>query len=105
MPFAYYRVANKIVIPPVQKGLVLDISYEGLLAKVEPGLTLYADIRIDLDLSLAGGTVHQLFGRVLSLRSDAQGDYAGIEFATMGAQAERDIRHLVHLLIQGSATK
>ena len=105
LPFTYKFVVGKVVIPPRCKGVVLDISYEGLLAEVEPGASLYAEINVELDLSLVGGAVHNLYARVLSLRTDGPNHFAGIEFTSVSPKAEHDIRHLVQLLIQGSPLK
>jgi adenylate cyclase len=105
IPFAYQLVADKIIVPPVRNGVVLDLSYEGMLAQVESGLTQHADIHVELDLTLMGSTIHKLYAKVRSLRTDESRHFAGIEFTSVSPQGEKDIRHLVQLLIQGSPMK
>lgn len=105
IPFIYKSVANKIVVPPAQRGLVLDISYEGILAQVDPGLALHADIYIELDLSLTGSGTQSLYARVRRVQADDSRHFAGIEFTSLSPQCKHDIRHLVQLLIQGSPKK
>ena len=105
LPFAYRYVVGKVVMPARCQGVVLDISYEGMLAEVEPEVELYAEINVELDLSLIGSATHNLYARVLSLRTYDSKHFAGIEFTSMSTKAEHDIRHLVQLLIQGSPLK
>lgn len=105
LPFVYRTIADKIVLPQERRGMVLDISYEGMLASVDAGTELHSDICVDLDLSLVGGNMHRVYAKVLSVRQDVDGQYAGIAFTALSPQAERDIRLLVQLLVQGSPTK
>jgi adenylate cyclase len=103
--FTYQSIMDKIIMPSRQQGIVLDLSYEGILAEVEPGLALFEDIRLGLDLSLVSGRSHDIYGKVRSLRTDQERHFAGIEFTSVSPQCAQDIRHLVQLLIQGSPMK
>lgn len=105
LPFTCKRVIDKIVVPPAHAGLVLDISYEGILAQIDSELTLHEDIHLDLDLSLIGSRTHGIYARVLSLRHDGPRRFVGIGFTSVSPEGEHDIRHLVQLLIQGSSLK
>jgi adenylate cyclase len=103
--FTYQSIMDKIIMPSRQQGIVLDLSYEGILAEVEPGLSIFEDIRLGLDLSLVSGRSHDIYGKVRSLRTDQERHFAGIEFTSVSPQGAQDIRHLVQLLIQGSPMK
>jgi adenylate cyclase len=103
--FTYQSIMDKIIMPQRHQGVVLDLSYEGILAEVEAGLTLFEDIRLGLDLSLISGRSHDIYGKVRSLRTDQERHFAGIEFTSVSPQGVQDIRHLVQLLIQGSPMK
>ena len=103
--FTYQPLVGKIVMPPQHQGIVLDLSYEGILAEVEPGLALFEDVKLGLDLSLIGSRSHDIYAKVRSLRTDQERHFAGIEFTSVSPQGAQDIRHLVQLLIQGSPMK
>lgn len=105
IPFTYKLVADKIVVPPARNGVVLDISYEGMLTEVDSGLTLHEDLYIELDLSMIKSSTHGLYAKVRSIRSDGLRQFAGIEFTSISPQCKHDIGHLVQLLIQGSSKK
>lgn len=105
LPFNYYLLDGKVVLPQAYSGVTLDISYHGMLAEVGPGLSLHADIKIELDLSLAFPQQLVLYGKVRGIRLDNGRQYAGIEFTSLGADCEQAIRRFVQLLIQGVGIK
>lgn len=105
IPFTYQRMAGNAAVPPRRNGMVLDISYEGVLAEVQSGMKQDEDILMVLDLSLIGSRRQDVHGRVRSIRADKGHHFAGIEFTSMSPQGEEDIRRFVQLLIQGSPTK
>jgi adenylate cyclase len=105
IPFTYQLIVDKLVMPQTYCGRVVDLAYEGMMAEVEPDLTQYTEILAILDLSPFGGGKHDVYAKVCSTRVDQQRHYAGIEFTSLSPQGEKDIRHLVQLLIQGSAAK
>jgi adenylate cyclase len=106
IPFTYRSVVDKIVVPPARSGVVLDLSYEGMLALVEPGLAKHADIHVELDLSPMGSRTHQIYAMVRNVRlDDDRQHFAGIEFTSVSSESEKDLRYLVQLLIQGSPLK
>jgi len=105
IPFTYQMVVGKIVMPTHYAGVVLDLGYNGILAEVEPGLTEHAEILLEVDLSLIGRRAENVYAKVRSTRSHPGGNFASMEFTSIGEQESADIRHFVQLLIQGSPTK
>lgn len=103
--FTYQPIVDKIVMPPLRRGIMLDLSYEGVLAEVEPGLECYADLRLVLDMSMVGSHSHDIYAKVRTVRTEQGRHYAGIEFTSISPEGAHDIRHLVQLLIQGSPLK
>lgn len=103
--FTYQLIVNKVVQSPKCSGMTLDFSYQGFLSEVEPGLTQYADILIELDLSLISSHKHEIFAKVQSSILEQGRHFAGIEFTSLSPQCEQDIRRFVQLLIQGSPMK
>jgi adenylate cyclase len=103
--FTYQPIIDKIVMPPLRQGIMLDLSYEGVLAEVEPGLELYSDLHLVLDMSMVGSRSHNIYAKVRTVRTEQGHHYAGIEFTSISPESAHDIRHLVQLLIQGSPLK
>lgn len=105
IPCIYQTVVGKVVMPPEHKGVVLDMSYEGVLAEVDSALAEHDDILVRLDLSLVGGNVEDIYAKVRSIRAEGGRRLAGIEFTAIQDDIERDIRRFVQLMIQGSPQK
>jgi adenylate cyclase len=105
IPFGYQLVIDKRVIPHEHRGVVLDVSYAGIFAEVEPGLANHQDILLKLDLSWIDGHRQDIYAKVCTLRTDANRLFAGIEFTAISPEYEKDIRHFVQLMIQGSVQK
>lgn len=104
LPFTYQTIIHKIVQSSQNEGIVIDISYHGLLAEVTSDLEPYSEILLALDFSLLGHSKSYLHGKIKSLRHDQQPILAGIEFTSLDQKSEQSIRRLVQLLIQGSTT-
>lgn len=105
IPFSYNVIVDKVVQSPPGHGVAIDISYQGILAEVESGLSQYADILMELDLSLLGAQKHLIYAKVCNIRSDQGRCFAGIEFTSLNVESEQAIRRFVQMLIQGSPMK
>ena len=105
IPFSYQVVENKIVMPQAHQGVILDISYHGVLAEVDQELTPFSDIKLDLDLSLVGYKATDIYAKVLKTKTSAGRYLSGIEFTSVSVQSNMNIQQFIHLLIQGSEIK
>lgn len=105
IPCVYQNVEGKVVIPSEHKGLVHDMSYDGLLAEVDSDLMEHDDILVRLDMSLIGSNARDIYAKVRSIRNVEDHRLAGLEFTAIQQDIERDIRRFVQLLIQGSSQK
>lgn len=105
LSFTYNLIVDKAVLMVVGSGIALDISYQGMLAEVEPGLTPYADILIVIEIPSISAQKQHIYAKVRNLRLDRGRHFAGIEFTSLNPQCERAIQRFVQSLIQGSATK
>jgi adenylate cyclase len=105
IPFAYHTLDGKIVSAEKCSGVILDISYNGVLAQLEGDVPAQTDIKLDLHLPLAGTTATDVYARVLkTFERDGQ-RLSSIEFTSVSVQSNVNIRHFVQLLIQGGVTK
>ena len=105
IPFVYQTVQGKVVTPSEHKGVVHDISYDGLLAAVDSMVMEHDDILVRMDLSLVGSDMQELYAKVRSIREGNGQRMAGLEFTTVKDDIERDLRRFVQLLLQGATQK
>ena len=105
IPFSFHTIEDKIVSAEKRSGTILDLSYNGVLALLEGDVPAQTDIKLDLNLSLAGTTATDVYARVLRTFERDGRQVASIEFTSVSVQSNLNIRHFVQLLIQGSVTK
>ena len=103
--FAYRMLDGKTVMPEEHRGVILDISYNGVLAELEGEVPAQTDIKLDLNLVVAGGNATDIYARVLRILERGGKRLASIEFTSVSVQSNLNIRHFVQLLIQGGGTK
>lgn len=102
MPASYQLMENKIVLPAVRRATIVDIGYGGVLAELEEEPAPYADVKLDLDLSLIGKRASDVYAKVMRTIGREQRRLSGIEFTWLSAESEAHIKEFVQLLIQGS---
>lgn len=103
--FTYQLVQNKIVMPEMRQGKIVDIGYHGILAEWDGALPPYSDIKLELDLSPIGSRATDIYAKVLNEIVRDGRHLNGIEFTSVSVQSELDIRQFVQLLIQGSENR
>ena len=103
LPLHYWRLDGKTVLPAAGEGLVCDLGYYGLLAETERGLPLYCEVKVDIELLPTGERAEDVYARVVNARETGGRHRIGLEFTSLGAESNRKIRRLVHLLIQETA--
>ena len=101
-PFDYQVLANDVVSQLRSRGTIIDIGYRGVLVELERELGLFEELKIDLELPLIGYRTTDLYGRIVNVKRAEGAARFGIEFTSISADASRNIRRLVHLLIQGT---
>lgn len=102
IPFKYQLVTDKIVMPQVYQGLIRDMSYHGILAELEQQLVPHSDIKMGIDMSLLGYNATDIYAKTLKTQEKNGRFLSGLEFTSISAQCEINIKYFVQLLIQGS---
>jgi adenylate cyclase len=105
IPFTFQVLEEKTILPERHGGTILDISYNGVLAALEIEVPGQTDIKLDLNLSMAGTAATDVYARVLRMIERDGQRLASIEFTSVSVQSNINIRHFVQLLIQGGGTK
>ena len=104
LPFNFQLLRGKSVAPQSYGGTILDISYNGVLAALDIEVPPQSDIKLDVNLALAGGAATDLYARVRRMIERNGQRLAGIEFTSVNPQSHVNIRRFVQLMIQGGAT-
>ena len=105
IPFEFQLLKGKSLAPKKYHGTILDISYNGVLAALDIDVPGNTDIKLDLNLSIAGTSETDVYARVLRMIERDGHRLTSIEFTSVSVQCNIDIKHFVQLLIQGSGTK
>jgi adenylate cyclase len=105
IPFTFHTVDGKIISDEIFSGTLLDISYNGVLAAVDREFPARTDIKLDLNLSIAGTTASDIYAKIIRTFEKDGTRVASIEFTSVSVQSNLNIRHFVQLLIQGGTTK
>jgi adenylate cyclase len=105
IPFTYYLVENKIVSSEPRQGKIMDISYHGILAELDSELSIFSEIKLDIDLSLIGYTAADIYAKILNSKRQNHHHLAAIEFTSVSVQSTMHIQQFVQLLVQGGTIK
>lgn len=105
IPFTYQLVKTKIVVPQTHHGIILDISYHGVLAEVRQEIEPHSELKLGLDLSLVGYRATDIYAKVLKCSQQDARYLAAVEFTSVSVQSNMNIQQFIHLLIQGSEIK
>lgn len=103
--FGFQLLNGKSVEPEQYGGTILDISYNGVLAALDIDVAAQTDIKLDLNLAMAGTAATDVYARVLRMIERDGRRLASIEFTAVSVQSNVNIRHFVQLLIQGGGIK
>lgn len=101
LPFSFHTLQSKIVMPERRNGVVLDIGYHGVLVELERELSLYAEIKLDLELPLIRYRTGDIYARVVKAFAKDGRQLAGLEFTSLDPQCNGNIQLFVQMLIQG----
>ena len=105
IPFNFYLVEDKIVTPELRKGMIMDISYHGILAELDCELPVFSDIKLEIDLSLIGYKAVDIYAKILNCKRQDNRCISAIEFTSVSVQSNIHIQQFVQLLVQGSSIK
>lgn len=98
LPFTY-RPVEETVVGGLHQASTLDISYHGLLARVQERLAEHAEIRIDLPLPLIDHLAQGIYARVVKATERDGMNLAAIEFTAIGEADAAAVRRFVQMLV------
>ncbi len=98
LPFSY-RLIEEDVMGEQHQATTLDISYQGLLARVPIRLAEHNEMRIDLPLPLVDHVARGIYARVVKATERDGTNLAAIEFTAIGDADAAAVRRFVQMLV------
>src|SRR5205085_12528819 len=92
---------GKIVAEEAAQGIVRDLGYQGMLIEVAAALPLYGELKLAFELPGVGVQARDVYARIVSIRPGEGRWLAGLEFTSLDAALEKEIRLCVQMLLQG----
>ena len=101
----FWWMAGKIVQGQPLRGVVRDLSYQGMLVEAAGPLALYAELKLAFDLPCLAFRAGDVYARVVSLREQGGRTLAGLEFTSVDPAVAAKIQLFVQMCIQGEVTE
>ena len=102
MPLRFRRVSGKSVAGDLCEGLVVDLSYGGLLLTTELSLEPMEEIRIGLSLSIMSSATSELYARVLRVKELGDRFECQMEFTFIEESARRELKSYIDQIVETS---
>ncbi|RLA04805.1 MAG: adenylate cyclase [Gammaproteobacteria bacterium] len=99
IPLHFYLLEGKRVLDTVYEGSVIDISYGGLFAHTKFKLETFAEIKMNVSLSLMGSGTSEIYARVLHCRQIDSSYEIHLEFTAIDDDARLAIKAYVDKLL------
>jgi adenylate cyclase len=97
----YWRVLAKVVGVQRLRAVIRDIGYHGVRMELKRPLPLYSELRLAFDLPRVELQARDVFARVVSVHKHwGARCVVGVEFTSLGAEADSKIRRFVQLGLQ-----
>ena len=90
---------NKIVVPEVVHGAILDIGYHGLLVELAEPLAQHGEVKLEFELPLVGYRACDVYARAVTLKQQGALWLAGLEFTSISPECNAQVQMFVQLLV------
>lgn len=99
LPLRYRMVVNRVVVPEDREGRVLDLGYQGMLARIGLPVSEHSDVEVRFTLPNAPrGIVAR--GKVIKVMPQDEQYQAGIELLELGAEEQAQVQLFVQQAVQ-----
>ncbi len=102
MPFIFQKLSGKKVLPKKHKGIILDISNNGIMVILEESIDVYSEIKFSLTLSMMGEESSDIYAKVLKSFEVEGQQRVRIEFTSIQPDAREAIKNYIERIIQGA---
>jgi adenylate cyclase len=96
----YRPLAGKMVDAEPLRGVMRDLGYHGALVQLVDPLPLYSEVKLAFELPALQFHAEDIYARVVSVREQGGRYLGGLEFTSLGAEANSKIQLFVQMRIQ-----
>jgi adenylate cyclase len=100
LPVEYRPLAGKMVDAVPIRGVIRDLSYHGALIQLVDPLPLYSEVKLAFELPAVQFRAEDIYARIVSVREQGGRYLGGLEFTSLGAEANSKIQLFVQMRIQ-----
>jgi adenylate cyclase len=104
LPFYFQRITAKAVKSQTYQGIILDISYNGLMVELPKELKAFSEIKLSFNFYAINEQYTDIYAKVLNCWENKNDTFqCSLEFSSLGIDSAKGIKKCVHHLIQGDA--
>ncbi len=101
MPLLFYRVKNKQLESNAQRGKILDLGYNGMLAHLPEQLSAFTEIAFTLTPHPTSDETSTLYAKVINSHGSKQGFLTCLEFTLVGTPGHQAVKRYVDQALWG----
>lgn len=102
LPCSINIIKSKIVLPHTIQATIRDIGYHGVLVELDQQLESHDEVKLEADLALVDFRATDIYAKVVKVKLDGSRQFVGLEFTSIGPDANMKIQLLVQLLVAGA---
>ncbi|MCG8415319.1 MAG: PilZ domain-containing protein [Pseudomonadales bacterium] len=102
MPLVFQLLSGKIVQPEKYQGIVLDLSYNGMMISTEERLPVMSEVKMSLALELFGDKKTDVYARILKSEQNNDRYRSSMEMTNISREGQAAIKQYVDQLILAS---
>lgn len=99
MPLVFQLLSGKIVQPEKYQGVVLDLSYNGMMISTEERLPVMSEVKMSLALELFGDKKTDVYARILKSEKHNDRYRSSMEMTNISREGQAAIKQYVDQLI------
>jgi adenylate cyclase len=99
LPLRFQLVKNKQLLPQIQRGRILDLGYNGMLARLPSELLVFTEIAFTLTHHITSDESSTLYAKVLKAQASDGGFLTNLEFSAVGTPGHEAVKHYVDQLL------
>jgi adenylate cyclase len=103
LPCSFHLIQHKIVMPKAISATIRDIGYHGVLIETDHPLEALDDMKLEFELPLVDFKADDIYAKVVKLKHDDNGHFAGLEFTSVKPDTNMKIQLFVQLLVSATA--
>lgn len=99
MPVRFQIPSGKLVLPEMQQGELVNISYHGILITTDFYLPPLSEIKMKVALEFSGDRTTDIYARIIKSDKRESGYEYGMESRSIDQEAQGAIKRLIDLLL------